>query len=48
MYCYVIDGQKYLESSEDHIKDIVHRLYAALHMDEFQVRLYVYTEHEKC
>ena len=33
-----LDGQKLLENSEDHIKDIVHRLYAALHMDEFQVR----------
>ena len=37
-YIY-LDGQKLLENSEDHIKDIVHRLYAALHMDEFQVRI---------
>jgi len=36
--CFHIDGQNYLESSEDHIKDVVHRLYTALHMDEYQVR----------
>ena len=37
-----IDGQKYLESSEDRVKDVVHRLYTALHMDEYQVRLHIY------
>jgi len=33
----ISDGQNYLDSSEDRIKDIVHRLYTALHMDEHQV-----------
>ena len=46
MYAFYVhtDGQKYLESSEDHIKDVVHRLYTALHMDEYQVRLYFNTQ----